>query len=86
MFNVAISMEEISREYLINYGDLMIQTTQQRERKGGDIEVESIPPPPRLHRGKEALTGKRAKMKQCTEKTVIFMDKSLDTNYVIIDH
>lgn len=33
MFNVAISMEEISREYLINYGDLMIQTTQQREKE-----------------------------------------------------
>lgn len=48
MFNVAISMEEISREYLINYGDLMIQATQQRERKGGDIEMESIPPTPQV--------------------------------------
>lgn len=84
MFNGAMSTEEISREYLIKYTDLMIQATQETE-KGSRNTDESIPPPPPFHHRKEALTGKRAKMRQCAAKTLIFMDKSLDTNDIIID-
>lgn len=83
MFNVALSTEEISREHLINYKDLMIRTTQPTEK--GRRSRDGIAQP-QLDCGKEAPTGKRAKTRQCTAKTGIFMDKSLDTNNIIIDY
>lgn len=66
----------------MNYGDLMIQTTQETEkgRRNGDAIDPPPPPPPPVTPWKGSSDGDESRERQSRAE-----DKNLDTNAIITD-